>query len=179
MKIGVVGAGLMGAEIAFTFAYAGHSVLLNDRSEEALQSALARLNRLYDKGADRGFYQASDKDTVFARIEMTEDRESFSSCDFITEAVFEREDVKADVFRELDRICRPSACNYSSILNSCYAWPLFFRFYAKIIFKGAAACPELFFLNVDTCLDERSFIAVNGITQGIVGDKRACGKMDA
>jgi 3-hydroxybutyryl-CoA dehydrogenase len=124
MKIGVVGAGLMGAEIAFTFAYAGHSVLLNDRSEEALQSALARLNRLYDKGADRGFYQASDKDTVFARIEMTEDREFFSSCDFITEAVFEREDVKADVFRELDRICRPEcilATNTSTIPISTLA----------------------------------------------------------
>lgn len=72
MKIGVVGAGLMGAEIAF---------ILNDRSEESLRNALARLNRLYEKGVDRGFYQTTDKGSVFARIETTLDRECFGLCD--------------------------------------------------------------------------------------------------
>ncbi len=124
MKIGVVGAGLMGAEIAFIFARAGHSVLLNDRSEEVLRSALARLNRLYEKGVGRGFYDANDKDAVFGRIETTLDRQLFRSCDFITEAVFEREDIKADVFRELDQICRVDcifATNTSTIPISTLA----------------------------------------------------------
>jgi 3-hydroxybutyryl-CoA dehydrogenase len=124
MKIGVVGAGLMGGEIAFIFARAGHSVYLNDRSEEILQNALARLNRLYEKGISRGFYSADDQSVVFSRIERTTDLECLSSCDLVTEAVFEREDVKANVFREIDRICSAEcifATNTSTIPISTLA----------------------------------------------------------
>lgn len=117
-QIGVVGAGLMGAEIAFIFAHAGHAVLLTDRTQEALDSAIARLSGLYDKGVGRGFFRAEDKDATFARISPTTDRARFASCDFITEAVFEREDVKAEVLGDLDRICKPDcviATNTSTI----------------------------------------------------------------
>ncbi|MDE2364167.1 MAG: 3-hydroxyacyl-CoA dehydrogenase family protein [Hyphomicrobiales bacterium] len=117
-NIGVVGAGLMGAEIAFVFASAGHSVLLTDRTEEALAAAIGRLSSLFDKGVARGFYKAEDKTAILARIETTTDRQKFSACDFVTEAVFEREDVKAEVFRDLDRICKTTcviATNTSTI----------------------------------------------------------------
>lgn len=117
-KIGVVGAGLMGAEIAFIFANAGHSVLLTDQSAEALANAEKRLASLYDKGVTRGFYRAEDKDSVLGRIETTTARARFADRDFITEAVFEREDVKAEVFRDLDKICAPHcviATNTSTI----------------------------------------------------------------
>src|SRR5437660_3881463 len=49
-KIGVVGAGLMGAEIALVFALAGHEVVLSDRSEELLSAAMERLARVLDRG---------------------------------------------------------------------------------------------------------------------------------
>lgn len=117
-KIGVIGAGLMGAEIAFVFARAGHDVLITDRSEEALAAGVTRLSSLYDKGVTRGFYEAHDKEPTFARIATTVDRAKFADCDFVTEAVFEREDVKAEVFRDLDRICKPGcviATNTSTI----------------------------------------------------------------
>ena len=117
-KIGVVGAGLMGAEIAFVFAHAGHSVLLTDRTEDALGAAIGRLSNLFDKGVTRGFYKAEEKSGVFSRIETTTNREKFADRDFVTEAVFEREDVKAEVFRDLDRICKPDcviASNTSTI----------------------------------------------------------------
>lgn len=117
-QIGVVGAGLMGAEIAFIFAHAGHSVLLTDQTQAALDSAIARLSGLYDKGVGRGFFRAEDKDATFARISPTTDRAKFAACDFITEAVFEREDVKAEVLADLDRICKPDcviATNTSTI----------------------------------------------------------------
>jgi len=117
-KVGVIGAGLMGAEIAFVFAQAGHDVLLTDRTEEILAAAKARLSTLYDKGVARGFYQAADKHPILSRIETTVDRGRFADRDYITEAVFEREDVKADVFRDLDRICAPHcviASNTSTI----------------------------------------------------------------
>jgi 3-hydroxybutyryl-CoA dehydrogenase len=124
MKIGVVGAGLMGAEIAFIFARVGHTVLLNDRSEEILRSARARLSRLYEKGISRGFYSADDENAVLGRIETTIDLEQFSSCDFVTEAVFEREDVKASIFHDIDRICNSDcvfATNTSTIPISTLA----------------------------------------------------------
>lgn len=124
MRIGVVGAGLMGAEIAFVFARAGHSVLLNDRTDEALKAAIDRLTRLYEKGVARGFYEAADQAKVFSSIETTTDRGRFSDCDFVTEAVFEREDVKAEVFRDLDRIVAPGciiATNTSTLPISVLA----------------------------------------------------------
>jgi 3-hydroxybutyryl-CoA dehydrogenase len=56
-KIGVVGAGLMGAEIALVFALAGHEVVLSDRSDDILAAALDRLARVLDRGIPRGFFK--------------------------------------------------------------------------------------------------------------------------
>jgi 3-hydroxybutyryl-CoA dehydrogenase len=117
-RIGVVGAGLMGAEIAFVFAMAGHDVLLTDRNEASLTAALDRLSGLYDKGVSRGFYEAPGKTDILGRIAATLDMGRFAECDFVTEAVFEREDVKAEVLRGLDRVCGPGciiASNTSTI----------------------------------------------------------------
>src|SRR4051812_45978269 len=66
-KIGVVGAGLMGAEIGLVFALAGHDVLLSDQSEAALSGALERLDRVLDRGIGRGFYKDEEKPTALAR----------------------------------------------------------------------------------------------------------------
>jgi len=117
-KIGVVGAGLMGAEIALVFALAGHDVLLTDLTDEGLARAVDRLGTILDKGIARGFYAAGTKEAALGRIATTTDRERFADRDFVTEAVFEREDVKAEVYRDLDRICRPDciiATNTSTI----------------------------------------------------------------
>jgi 3-hydroxybutyryl-CoA dehydrogenase len=108
----------MGAEIAFVFAMAGHDVLLTDRSEASLTAALERLGSLYDKGVSRGFYEAAGKTEILGRIATTLDTGRFAACDFVTEAVFEREDVKAEVLRDLDRVCGPGciiASNTSTI----------------------------------------------------------------
>lgn len=112
-RVGVVGAGLMGAEIAFVYALAGHPVILNDRSAEALAKAVDRLEGLYDKGVGRGFYQAEEKAAVFARIATATELEAFADCDMVTEAVFEKEEVKAEVWGALDRICKPG-CLFAS-----------------------------------------------------------------
>src|SRR5690348_4734694 len=100
-KIGVVGAGLMGAEIGLVFALAGHDVLLSDQSEAALSSALDRLDRVMDRGIGRGFYKDEEKPAALARIRTTTKLEEFADRDFVTEAVFEAEPVKAEVYRTL------------------------------------------------------------------------------
>ena len=106
--VGIVGAGLMGAEIAFVFARAGHRVVLADKDTAVLDAALLRLRGIFRKGVERSFYEPDD-DTLFTRITTTTDLASFGTCDFVTEAVFEREDVKAEILARLDSICKPNA----------------------------------------------------------------------
>jgi 3-hydroxybutyryl-CoA dehydrogenase len=123
-KIGVVGAGLMGAEIALVFALAGHAVVLSDRSEELLAAAQSRLAGVLDRGIPRGFFKAEEKEPALARIRTTTALEDFADRDFVTEAVFEDEAVKAEIYRSLDRVCGPPcifASNTSTIPISTLA----------------------------------------------------------
>jgi len=123
-RIGVVGAGLMGAEIALVFALAGHDVLLSDRSDELLAAAKTRLAGVLDRGIPRGFFKEEEKDPALARIRTTTDLQQFADRDFVTEAVFEDEAVKAEIYRALDAVCRPAcilASNTSTIPISTLA----------------------------------------------------------
>lgn len=123
-KIGVVGAGLMGAEIAMVFAIAGYSIRLTDRTRELLSSAIDRLGGLFDKGIARGFYEKNLKEQALGRISTSTELEALADCSYITEAVFENVDVKADVLKRLDRICDPKcvfASNTSTIPISTLA----------------------------------------------------------
>ena len=108
-KVGVVGAGLMGAEIALVCALAGKDVVLSDTGDELLARAMDRLGKVLDKGLQRGFYQAGQKDAALSRIRTTTDLGKLADRDLVTEAVFESEQVKAEVFRKLDGICKPDA----------------------------------------------------------------------
>jgi len=124
MKIGVVGAGLMGAEIALVFALAGHDVLLNDRDQASLDRAMARLRSLMTKGVDRGFFEASEIDPTLARIYPTTELQDFADRELVTEAVFEAVDVKRPVLQALAKITAPSciiATNTSTIPISTLA----------------------------------------------------------
>jgi 3-hydroxybutyryl-CoA dehydrogenase len=117
-KIGVAGAGLMGAEIAFVHAVAGHPVYLVDRTEEALAGAVSRLAGIYDRLAGRGMLDASRKDAIMGAISTGTDFAAMADRDLVVEAVFEEESVKAGVLAELDRVCQPScviATNTSTI----------------------------------------------------------------
>lgn len=105
---GVVGAGLMGAEIALVFALAGSKVLLNDSSPAALERARARLGTIIEKGIAAGRYEADAKKAL-DRIDYVEKRENLAAADIVTEAVFEKEEIKAEVLAALAAICRPDA----------------------------------------------------------------------
>ncbi|MEO8157343.1 MAG: 3-hydroxyacyl-CoA dehydrogenase family protein [Betaproteobacteria bacterium] len=117
-KVGVVGAGLMGSEIALVFALAGKDVLLNDTTEEGLRRAKDNLAKILDKGVARGFYKAEEVQSVLGRLRISTDLASFADRDLVIEAVFEAEAVKAEVFARLDSICKPGcilASNTSTI----------------------------------------------------------------
>ncbi len=108
-KVGVVGAGLMGAEIALVCALAGRDVVLADTSEANLTRALDNLGRVLDKGIQRGLFEVAQKQQALERIRTSTELSAFADRDLVVEAVFEDEQVKAAVFRTLDQVCRPDA----------------------------------------------------------------------
>jgi 3-hydroxybutyryl-CoA dehydrogenase len=112
-RIGIVGAGLMGAEIALVYALAGHDVLLADRDEKLLANALERLRLILEKGVARGFYRESEPAAAFGRVRTTTDLAAFADRDLVIEAVFEDEAVKAEVHARLDAACG-AACILAS-----------------------------------------------------------------
>lgn len=105
LKIGVVGAGLMGGEIALVFALAGHSVQLKDRDQLTLDRCVARLRTLMEKGVSRGFYKEVQIAPALARIQPALHFDPFADCNLVVEAVFESVEVKTKLLAQLDEIC--------------------------------------------------------------------------
>ncbi|AJP71287.1 3-hydroxyacyl-CoA dehydrogenase family protein [Sphingomonas hengshuiensis] len=127
MKAGVVGAGLMGAEIALVFALGGHEVLLHDRSDDALAAAMERLRGILDKGIARQFYAPEAAEAALARVQPVSALAAMAECALVTEAVYESIDAKGAVLRALDRVCQPAcilASNTSTLPISTLAAPL-------------------------------------------------------
>ncbi len=96
-KLGVIGAGMMGAAIAYVAANAGIEVVLIDATQEAADRGRAHSEGLLDKGLKRGKVTAERRAEVLSRITATTDYAALDGTDLIVEAVFEDPKVKADV----------------------------------------------------------------------------------
>jgi 3-hydroxybutyryl-CoA dehydrogenase len=117
-KVGVVGAGQMGAGIAQVAAMHGFSVLLNDIEETFLQNGIQRIQKSLSSLAKKQRISEEEKDKALARIQTTLDMQAFETADYVVEAVIESASLKLEVFGRLDTICRPEtilASNTSSI----------------------------------------------------------------
>jgi len=116
--VGVVGAGTMGSGIAHVFARAGFQVLLCDVEQRFLDRALGQIRANLGREAAKGKLYEGDVEPVLARIHLTVDRETLSGAEFMVEAASERFELKAEIFRALDRILPADAIlatNTSSI----------------------------------------------------------------
>lgn len=113
IPVGVVGAGMMGSEIALTFAMAGHPTILTDASAEVRSAVMDRLDRTLDKAVGRGLFTAEQHETVRANLTVTDSLEAYADRALILEAVFEDEGVKTDTFTRLDAIA-PADCLFAS-----------------------------------------------------------------
>ncbi len=100
-SIGVVGAGQMGNGIAHVCAVAGYDVLLTDISQEALDAALARIDRNLERQVAREKITPEDKQAALARIRTTLKLADLGACDLIIESATERETVKTAIFEDL------------------------------------------------------------------------------
>jgi 3-hydroxybutyryl-CoA dehydrogenase len=108
-RLAVIGAGLMGAGIAQVAAQAGWEVTLRDLDDAAVQRGLSGIRKSLEKFASKGALSAEDVEAALGRITPTTDLEAAADADIVVEAVFERLDIKQDVFRELDRVCKTDA----------------------------------------------------------------------
>ncbi len=102
--VGVVGAGVMGSDIAFVTARAGKAVVICDVSPEALDQAGARIAHLTARARERGQLDAATADALGGRITATGDDAALADCDLVIEAVSERMDLKRTVFTRLDAV---------------------------------------------------------------------------
>jgi 3-hydroxybutyryl-CoA dehydrogenase len=117
-KVSVVGAGTMGNGIAHVFARTGYNVFLCDVEQKFLNRALATIGKNLDRELAKAKITEAQKSDTLQRITPVLDRAVLANCDFVVEAASEKFEVKSELFRELDRICRHDvilASNTSSI----------------------------------------------------------------
>jgi 3-hydroxyacyl-CoA dehydrogenase len=109
-KVGIIGAGTMGGGIAMNFANAGIPVVIVEQKQEPLDRGLATIRKNYERTASRGGITAAQVEERCALITGSLSMEdSFGDVDLVIEAVFERMDIKKDIFAKLDAICKPGA----------------------------------------------------------------------
>ncbi|HEX2200044.1 MAG TPA: 3-hydroxyacyl-CoA dehydrogenase NAD-binding domain-containing protein [Burkholderiales bacterium] len=108
-KAAVIGAGTMGGGIAMTFANAGIPVTLVDTSQEAVDRGMKKVKDNYAATVAKGRLLQSDMDKRMALIRGTINLGNIADADIVVEAVFERMDVKQDLFRRLDGIVKQGA----------------------------------------------------------------------
>ncbi|KRV49455.1 3-hydroxybutyryl-CoA dehydrogenase [Wenjunlia vitaminophila] len=108
-KLAVIGAGLMGAGIAQVSAQAGYDVVLRDVTEEALGRAKDGISASYAKFVAKGKLTEADADAALARITTTTELDAAADAEIVVEAVFEKIEIKQQLFRDLDGLVRDDA----------------------------------------------------------------------
>jgi 3-hydroxybutyryl-CoA dehydrogenase len=107
--LAVIGAGLMGSGIAQVAAVAGHDVVLRDLTDDALRRAREGVAGSLARFVAKGSLEQAAADAALERITTTTDLAAVGGADVVVEAAFESLEVKAAVFRDLDRVCREGA----------------------------------------------------------------------
>jgi len=117
-KVAVLGAGQMGSGIAHVLAQQKYNVVLFDIADIQLQNALSGIGKNLERQAKKGLLDSGDITSIVGRIRTTMTMEELADCDLAIEAVSEKESLKLDIFKKLDKIVKPEAIlasNTSSI----------------------------------------------------------------
>ncbi|MEV5017131.1 3-hydroxyacyl-CoA dehydrogenase family protein [Streptomyces sp. NPDC053780] len=108
-KLAVIGAGLMGSGIAQVAAQAGWDVVLRDVTDEALRRGTDSIRTSYDRFVAKGKLASEEADAALGRITATTDLDAVADADVVVEAVFEKLEVKHEIFRALDKVVKDGA----------------------------------------------------------------------
>ena len=117
-SIGVIGAGTMGNGIAHVSALSGFDTILMDIKDEFVQLGLSTIQKNMDRQVKKEKISQSEMETSMSRITVSTDYNKFSACDLVIEAATENKNIKLNIFKELDNVCKPEtilASNTSSI----------------------------------------------------------------
>ncbi|RKD20906.1 3-hydroxyacyl-CoA dehydrogenase [Caminicella sporogenes DSM 14501] len=117
-KIGVIGAGTMGAGIAQVLAQNGFEVVLKDIKEEFVQKGIATITKGLDRLVKKEKITQQQKEEMLSNVKGTVDTKELSDCDLVVEAATENMEIKKKIFAELDEICKEDtilATNTSSL----------------------------------------------------------------
>lgn len=107
-KVAVVGSGVMGKGIAYAFAIAGYEVALNDLNDNILANAKREIDQLLKDSFEKGFLKEDKYHLVKQNLTYEADLTTAAKdVDLVIEAVLEKIDLKIDIFKQLDQICRP------------------------------------------------------------------------
>ena len=115
---GIIGAGQMGNGIAQVAAMSGLDVIMNDISEEFVERGLGTITKILSRSVEKGKMTDDEKNAVLGRIKTSTSLQDMASADFVVEAAIEKEDLKFQIFKDLDEICEDQvilATNTSSI----------------------------------------------------------------
>ena len=108
-SVGVIGAGTMGGGISMNFANAGIPVTIIEQSQERLDKGIGIIRKNYENTAAKGRISSEQVEERMALIDGQTSIDSLNSQDLIIEAVFENMDLKKDIFKQLDTICKEGA----------------------------------------------------------------------
>jgi 3-hydroxyacyl-CoA dehydrogenase/enoyl-CoA hydratase/3-hydroxybutyryl-CoA epimerase len=103
-RVGIIGAGFMGAGIAYVSAQAGIEVVLIDRDQASADKGKAHSEKLISDQVSKGRAAAADRDALLARITPTADYAALASCDLVIEAVFEDRKIKAETIAKTEAV---------------------------------------------------------------------------
>jgi len=108
-KVFVIGAGQMGNGIAQVTAQAGYDVVMSDIKDEFIKKGMAAIDNSLGRSVKKGTMQESEKAAIIARIKTTTDNKDAKDADLVIEAAPEILDLKKNIFKQLDEICKPEA----------------------------------------------------------------------
>ena len=108
-KVAVIGAGLMGSGIAQVAAQAGWDVVLRDISDDATARGRAGIEKSLERFVSKGTVTREDADAALSRIAFTTDLDAAADADIVVEAVFEKLEIKTELFEALDKLCADDA----------------------------------------------------------------------
>ena len=118
-KVGVVGAGMMGAEIALCFTKTGYPTVLNDIKIEFAENGVKKQEAAMNKSISKGKMTEEEKAKALSLVQPSADYNDLADCDLIIEAALENLDIKLDIFKKLDGICKPETifCSNTSSIS--------------------------------------------------------------
>lgn len=108
-KVGVIGIGTMGHGITQVCAQAGYDTLVVDTTQDFINRGMANINSNLQKSVEKGKMTDKDKAAIMGHIKTSTDMKALADRDLIVEAVFESLDLKKQIFKELEKVCRKDA----------------------------------------------------------------------